>query len=385
MSVSGPILPRPGDGCPPGCSGAPEPHTGAEAALGLTPRALARLMPMYLWLGTDGTIRAAGPTLAKILAVPDLPGRDFFATFLVKRPRGIAAIGALGRHAGARLHLQLRDGARTPFRGLAVPLACGKGMVVNLSFGLEVEKGVRDHALTDADFAPTDLAVELLYLTEAKALVMEELTDLTRRLEARRRHAEAEAQTDTLTGLANRRRFDRALGALIRRGTPFGLMHLDLDFFKQVNDTLGHAAGDHVLRAAAQRLRAETRSADLLARIGGDEFVLLLPGIDQPARLSAIAGRIVERIGQPIEYQGRDCRVSASLGVVRSSDYPRPEAARLLADADAALYASKHAGRGRWTFHEGASGAAALLTEPEGKAGDAADHRKRPTAGEADR
>ncbi|GHE02956.1 diguanylate cyclase [Defluviimonas sp. 20V17] len=318
--------------------------------LGLTSIALARLMPMYLWLGRDGLIRGAGPTLAKILAGPDLSGRDFFAIFQVRRPRGISGMAGLSRHAGARLQLRLRDGPRTGFRGLAVPVAGQGGMLINLSFGIAVGQGVRVHALTNADFAPTDLAVELLYLTEAKALVMEELNDLNRRLETARRDAETEALTDTLTGLVNRRGFDQELEALIRQGGPFGLMHLDLDYFKQVNDTLGHAAGDHVLGAAGQRLRGEMRSIDMIARVGGDEFVLLLPGIDRAERLSAIAERVIARLSQPIDYAGAPCRISASVGITRSSAYDAPVAARMLADADAALYASKHAGRGRWTL-----------------------------------
>ncbi len=328
----------------------------ATDALGLTSIALARLMPMFLWLGRDGLIRGAGPTLAKILAVPDLPGRDFFALFQIRRPRGITGMAGLSRHAGARLQLRLRDGPRTDFRGLAVPVSGNGGMLINLSFGIAVGQGVRAHALTNADFAPTDLAVELLYLTEAKALVMDELSDLNRRLETARRHAETEALTDTLTGLANRRGFDQVLDALIRRGTPFGLMHLDLDFFKQVNDTLGHAAGDHVLGTAGQRLRGEMRSVDTIARVGGDEFVLLLPGIDKAERLSTIAERVIARLSQPIDYAGAPCQISASVGITRSGAYEAPAAVQMLADADTALYASKHAGRGRWTLWSGREG-----------------------------
>ena len=323
---------------------------GERASASLAPRALARLMPMYLWVGPEGLIRSAGPTLAKILAVPALGGMDFFGLFQVWRPGGISGMEGLMRHAGARMHLRLRDGPRTGFRSVAVPICGGGGMLINLSFGIAVGQGVRDHDLTNADFAPTDLAVELLYLTEAKALVMEELHNLNRRLEAARRHAEAEALTDTLTGLANRRGFDHVLAALIRRGTPFGLMHIDLDFFKQVNDTLGHAAGDHVLRTAAFRLSGEMRAADTIARIGGDEFVLLMPGFDQPERLTAIADRVIARLSQPVDFDGQPCLISASVGITRSGAYATPSAARMLADADAALYASKHGGRGRWTL-----------------------------------
>ena len=180
--------------------------------------------------------------------------------------------------------------ARAPgFRGLAVPLD-GGGVLINLSFGMTVVEAVRDHRLTDADFAPTDLAMELLYLVEAKTAVMQELRDMNRRLEGAKTAAEEQALTDTLTGLRNRRAMDMALSRLMLRGTPFGLMHLDLDFFKAVNDTLGHAAGDHVLRQVARVLRVQMRGGDTVARMGGDEFVVAPAG----------AGRCVDA--------GGDCR-----------------------------------------------------------------------------
>src|SRR5690606_25524563 len=129
-------------------------------------------------------------------------------------------------------------------------------------FGIAAAEAVRRHALSNADFAPTDLTVELLYLTEVKAAVMSELAALNQRLQDSRREAEAQALTDPLTGLANRRAFEKGLAEAVdmaRRGQGFVLMHLDLDYFKTVNDTLGYAAGDHVLAEVAHALRAETR------------------------------------------------------------------------------------------------------------------------------
>jgi diguanylate cyclase (GGDEF)-like protein len=319
----------------------------APVDLVLGSAAIDRLMPMHVAVATGGQILSAGPTLAKLFAGRDLAGQAFFDLFRVRRPGGIAGPGDLVARAGERLYLAV-DGVHLPgLRGVAQPLAAGRGVLMNLSFGIGVLDAVRHHRLTDADFAPTDLAIELLYLMEAKSALMEELRQLNLRLQGAKSVAEEQALTDTLTGLRNRRALDAALERAIAGGAAFGLMHLDLDFFKAVNDTLGHAAGDHVLGEVARVLRLETRGGDTVARVGGDEFVILLPGLADGVRLQAIACRIIGRLQVPIPWQDQVCRISASIGMTVSTLYARPDPAVMLADADRALYASKHAGRGR--------------------------------------
>lgn len=310
--------------------------------------AVNRLMPMHLWLSATGQIENVGPTLCKAFAGTGLDGAAFFDLFEVRRPGRILSINDLRRRQGERLTIVPKPGVGRPLLwGIAVPLAAGGGVLMNLSFGSGVVEAVREHQLTGADFAATDLAMELLYLVEAKTAVTTELRQLNLRLQGARDEAKEQALTDTLTGLRNRRALDYAMQNLIDYLVPFSLMHIDLDYFKSVNDTLGHAAGDFVLREVAKSLTSHTRSGDTVARVGGDEFVIIFKGLTDPAQLSSIAERVVERLSQPHDFQGELCRISASIGITISTDYYPPVAEQMLNDADTALYASKNAGRGQ--------------------------------------
>lgn len=307
---------------------------------------LSSLCPMHLLLDRSGRILRAGPTIAKLAPDRPMPGQRFLDLFQLTRPRSVADIGGLWAAAGAPLRLRFRDPAiPVTLKGVCVPLPDGGG-VVNLSFGISVLDAVRDHALTSADFANTDLAIELLYLVEAKSAAMEASRNLNRRLQGARIAAEERAFTDTLTGLKNRRAMDHVLNRLIARETPFALLHLDLDFFKAVNDTMGHAAGDHVLQHAARIMVEHIREDDTAARVGGDEFVLILRGRPERTKLKAVADRLIDRLEEPIAFNGRSCRISASIGIALAPGGGTGDAAGLLNEADLALYAAKHAGRG---------------------------------------
>jgi diguanylate cyclase (GGDEF)-like protein len=313
--------------------------------------ALDRLMPLYLALAPDGTITGAGVTLAKLFPDTRLIGQSLFDLFTLRRAGAIITMAGLSARIGQTLTLARRDGGAS-LRGIALPMAQGEGLLLNLSFGINVIDAVRDFTLTEADFAPTDLAIEILYMAEAKSAVMGELARLNTSLKGAKSAAEARALTDTLTGLGNRRALDEALTRIVDLARPFALLHLDLDFFKAVNDTRGHAAGDHVLAAVANVLRAATRDGDIVTRVGGDEFILLLPNPPGGQALLRIAARIIAGLEVPIPFEGVDCRISGSIGIAQSALFKPVDLDQMQAAADAALYASKRAGRGRATLAE---------------------------------
>ncbi|MFN3606598.1 MAG: GGDEF domain-containing protein, partial [Cypionkella sp.] len=204
--------------------------------------AMGRFMPMYMGVDADGRIRAMGPSLRRVLGRPSPLGRSLFEVVAIRRPANIASMHDLRRHAGVQLHLGLRGQPDVHLRGLAMPVGDG-AMLINLSFGIGVIEAVRRYGLSAAHFAATDLTIELLYLVEAKAAVMSELSSLNARLNGQKMQAEEQALTDPLTGLRNRRALDMLLALMLDQEAGFGLMHLDLDYFKAVNDSLGHGAG----------------------------------------------------------------------------------------------------------------------------------------------
>jgi len=315
----------------------------------LQPASMSLLMPMHLILTADGEIVQAGPTIAKLYPDRDLSGLPFFDCFEVQRPHNTTTVADIIGAKGAKLHLTVQNGHQTTLKAVGVTLAGGDGVLLDMSFGISVVDAIGTYDLTIGDFAATDLAVEMLYLLEAKSAAMMESRKLNTRLQGAKIAAEEQAYTDTLTGLKNRRAMDHVLARFIEAGEKFGLMQVDLDYFKAVNDTMGHAAGDHVLLEVAKILVDETRDEDLVARVGGDEFVLLFHRLTDIEKLNDIASRIIARMEVPIAFNAGHCRISASIGTTVSDYYQTPDVVKMLGDADLALYASKNKGRACYT------------------------------------
>jgi diguanylate cyclase (GGDEF)-like protein/PAS domain S-box-containing protein len=207
--------------------------------------------------------------------------------------------------------------------------------------------------------------------------ILEDVTD-RRRFEERLSFL---AQYDVLTGLPNRALFyDRLRQALVRarrEQTMVGLMFLDLDRFKQINDSLGHAAGDRVLKAVAGRFTGFLREADTIARLGGDEFTVVIEGVTDAGQLSAIAEKIRNSLAEPIDLEGRDMSVSASIGITL---YPQDgeDIEHLLKNADIAMYhAKRRGGRQQHQFYDaGMAPLAAENLEMEAKLRGAGDRQE---------
>lgn len=163
------------------------------------------------------------------------------------------------------------------------------------------------------------------------------------------------ARHDPLTGLPNRRlfaeRLEHAVAAARRKNEALAVLFIDLDRFKEINDTLGHAVGDLVLKETAQLLRSAVREVDTVARLGGDEFVILFDVVDDPRHVAGVAEKLLQRFQSPLHVAGRDLTVHASMGI---SLYPEDgnDANALIHSADIAMYRAKHQGRNTFRFHE---------------------------------
>ena len=179
------------------------------------------------------------------------------------------------------------------------------------------------------------------------------LEDITGRKQREARTAYL-ARFDELTGLVNRSQFHdhlrQALATLRRGAETFAVLYIDVDRFKQVNDSLGHGRGDELLKQFAARIVAAIREADIAARVGGDEFVILQTGITDTAGVVGLARRLLHSFQQPFQFDGRETRVTASIGIAVAEQDAEPD--ELVSRADTAMYRAKTEGRDRCVVYD---------------------------------
>lgn len=257
-----------------------------------------------------------------------------------------AAAAALGLAAAAALARRGDRAARIYLAAYAAQIAGAAIHFAQLA-GLLPQRGVLAHAFMGG----SAIAVVLFSLAVA---------DRIRRLHAEltaRRLAEARlrdlALSDPLTGLANRAQLDQRLALALERqaggGQGFAVVLVDLDGFKEINDRLGHAAGDDLLRQVAGRLRLAMRTGDCAARFGGDEFVLLAEGVSGTEAASLVAAKIGAALLEPVQLDAGPVTLAGSVGIALCPEHGRTAEA-LLAAADAAMYAAKRSGGAGWAL-----------------------------------
>jgi len=191
--------------------------------------------------------------------------------------------------------------------------------------------------------ANEQLALAAIHAETVAETAVSQLSDLAR-----------SSQRDPLTNLPNRGlmldRLDNAIAAARRHETRIAVLFIDLDNFKHINDTLGHAVGDQALKLAARRLQSAVRSSDTVSRHGGEEFLALLPEISAAADAAVIAEKLLRALAAPARVGGHRLHLSASIGI---TIYPEDaeDAQRLIGRADAAMYRSKRRGPGSYEFY----------------------------------
>ena len=310
---------------------------------------LLAIRPLHVCIGPTGHIRQVGKSFCK-LGIDDPTGSRFLEVFEILRPAKPASMSELRDLAGQVLRLRLRAEPGLGLRGLVVDDRAD-GAILDLSFGIAVVDAVQRFGLTAQDFAPSDLVMELLFLQEAKSSAMAASFSLNARLNGARLAAETDALTDGLTGLYTHRLFQEKLGQELEKAEQnkheIVLCMVDCDNFKTYNDTLGHPAGDQVLKDLSDRVAGTTRSEDIFARYGGEEFALICCNIDA-ANAHCAGMRIMESIsGTPFSVGDNQLEVRISMGLADISMLAVPTATSLVEAADSALYRAKENGRNR--------------------------------------
>jgi len=318
-------------------------HHSAERAMIESEERLAKFMQASvegILFHHDGRIADANPAICELLgqSLHQLLGRRVLDLIAPEQRSRVAHVAASGKEVTYETALMHRDGGRLP-----VEFIERSGLQQGRPMRMTIVRDVRDRHATQA---------RLHYL----------------------------AHHDPLTGLPNRAAFlaqlEHLMVAARAAGTQLALLFIDLDHFERVNDSVGHTAGDALLKTVARRIGDQVRSTDRLARFGGDEFMVLLPGVRDPADVIHVANKLLTAVSAPLSIEGRPISVTPSLGIAL---YPRdggtPDV--LIKHADAAMHVAKSRGRATYAIFEPRVATAAYANLVlEGQLGHAIEHEE---------
>jgi diguanylate cyclase (GGDEF)-like protein/PAS domain S-box-containing protein len=317
-------------------------YQGAPALAGILVDITERQRADELLQASEQRFRAVSDTSQDAIVIVDSSARVTYWNLAAEVIFGYSAAEVIGKSVHDRLvPPRLHDAAMAGMREFA---STGRGSMIGRTEELTAVR-------KDGTEFPIEISVAAM-LVGAEWHAVATVRDITER----KRNVEQishSARHDNLTGLANRTVFVQALQQAIavaqRGGAPFAILYLDLDHFKDVNDTLGHPVGDLVLTSVAERLGGSIRDSDTVARFGGDEFALIQSGISGPLDAVALAEKLLRAISLPLQIYGNEIRSGASIGIaVYGAD--SLDAETLLSHADVALYRAKREGRGTYRF-----------------------------------
>ncbi|MEL6840024.1 MAG: EAL domain-containing protein [Pseudomonadota bacterium] len=313
-----------------------------------------RLMPFHILVDADGVIRSAGPALLKMVGGEGLVDQSLFDAVRIVKPRRFDGHTILPDMLGKRLTVQFNAlGDAVSSRAFGTAFHVQMDGVPHVFFALTPSVNARSfietHGLKISDFGPTDGSADLVPLLAMQEDMLADSQKKSERLMAARDAAERLANHDPLTQLPNRRALMEGLQAALEQG-PVAAIHLDLDKFKEINDTFGHAAGDAALKHAAGALKGAVGEDALCARLGGDEFVGVLAGAMSHEALNAIVDDLFTRLSEACMHDGVSLRIGASIGLAAATPADAIGADTILHHADLALLEAKRAGRGNVVF-----------------------------------
>ncbi|WP_440959697.1 putative bifunctional diguanylate cyclase/phosphodiesterase [Oceanicaulis sp. LC35] len=320
---------------------------------------LDQILPFGGFVTADGSIEHLAPALKKAVGETAVE-LNFFDLFRVRSPRSLRKSRSITDFLNERVSVDfLAPGSQEPLvlRLHVCPTPNTPDLFVfNSSFGVHLSKAVDLFGLTERDFSPADPSVDLLYVMKTQSALLADSQAMATRLKEAKDAAMELALTDPLTGLPNRRALARHLETVLVAGHPgerLAVVHVDLDHFKRVNDTLGHAAGDEVLGRVSAILSRAVGEGGMATRIGGDEFVLLVPiEDDSQIPLLEMARDLIRTISRPVMIAGYQAQISASIGITFARAGEKKSVDDVLLEADLALYEVKTNGRGRVHFYD---------------------------------